>query len=490
MTKSKKILTGFLFVILISLSVVSFFAYSTIEKLNNSELSSKTATYELKKGATVKTVINDLLDNSWDRLVARFYLRFSTPYSSIQKGEYLIGPNKSFISILKDMSEGNVIVKTYPTFTIVEGMNLSKIIKKAERFKNKLSDDRFFSAVAKEDSFIKDLLKDHEELLSFIGDDVASLEGLISPATYPLYEKDPFYSIFRQGIVTQIKSLKAEWDSRDESNNIKTPYEALILASLIERETFLDEERNLIAAVFENRLSKGMRLQTDPAVMYGVSKDFSGTLTRSHLKADSPYNTYTRDGLPPTPICMPQTKSIHAALHPDKSKALYFVAKGISPTEGHVFSGTLTEHNKAVAEYRKKVRNYKMYDEKNSEQNENANSSDADKDNSPESAADSLKNESSEKSEKATNPDTSKMNEAKDTTESQSSKEVNEPKNSKNTKSSVNTDKAGDAKSSKVANNSKSEISSNKPGNSEKDKVVDTNKNKESKSENVSNGKQ
>ncbi|MDY6471317.1 MAG: endolytic transglycosylase MltG, partial [Succinivibrio dextrinosolvens] len=240
MTKSKKILAGFFAFILFSLSAVSFFAYSTIEKLNNSELSSKTETYELKKGATVKTVINDLLDNSWDRLVAKFYLRFSTPYSSIQKGEYLIGPNKSFISILKDMSEGNVIVKTYPTFTIVEGMNLSKIIKKAERFKNKLSDDKFFSSLAKEDVFLRKLLKDQEDLLDFIGEDVTSLEGLISPATYPLYEKDPFYTIFRQGIVSQLKSLKTEWDNRDESNNIKTPYEALILASLIERETFLD----------------------------------------------------------------------------------------------------------------------------------------------------------------------------------------------------------------------------------------------------------
>lgn len=396
MTKSKKILIGFLFLILISFSAISFFAYSSIEKLNNSELSPKTATYELKKGATVKNVINDLLDNSWDRLVARFYLRFSTPYSSIQKGEYLIGPNKSFISILKDMSEGNVIVKTYPTFTIVEGMNLAKIIRKAERFKNKISDDRFFSAVAKEDSFIRTLLKDHDDLLDFIGEDVSSLEGLISPATYPLYEKDPFYTIFKQGIVSQIKALKAEWDNRDESNNIKTPYEALILASLIERETFLDEERNLIAAVFENRLSKGMRLQTDPAVMYGVSREFSGTLTRSHLKADSPYNTYTRDGLPPTPICMPQTKSIHAALHPDKSKALYFVAKGISPTEGHVFSNTLTEHNKAVSEYRKKVKNYKLSDEKNREQGEKESVSD---ENQVESVSDNLNDENAKKLE-------------------------------------------------------------------------------------------
>lgn len=434
MTKSKKILAGFFAAILFSLSAVSFLAYSTIEKLNNSELSSKTETYELKKGATVKTVINDLLDNSWDRLVAKFYLRFSTPYSSIQKGEYLIGPNKSFISILKDMSEGNVIVKTYPTFTIVEGMNLSKIIKKAERFKNKLSDDKFFSSLAKEDVFLRKLLKDQEVLLDFIGEDITSLEGLISPATYPLYEKDPFYTIFRQGIVSQLKSLKTEWDNRDESNNIKTPYEALILASLIERETFLDEERNLIAAVFENRLSKGMRLQTDPAVMYGVSREFSGTLTKSHLKADSPYNTYTRDGLPPTPICMPQIKSIHAALHPDKSKALYFVAKGISPTEGHVFSNTLTEHNKAVAEYRKKVKNYKLFDGKVDNQSENESISGEPKDNKTDSNSESINNDASIDS------DSLKKNEDKETNVSKALKETTESEDISADKVSVSTD--------------------------------------------------
>lgn len=367
MSKSKKIYIAVSVFLLTFLLTASFFVYSSIEKLNNTELSGKTAIYELKKGSTLKTVISDLLDNPWDRFVARGYLRFTDSYSSIQKGEYLIGPNKSFISVLKDMVDGNVIVKTYPTFTIVEGTNLSKILQKAERLKNKLSDDKFFSSIANEELFFKTLLKDHDDLLEVVGGDINSLEGLIAPATYPLYEKDPFYSIFRQGITSQLKSLKEEWENRDESNNIKTPYEALILASLIERETFLDEERTLIAAVFENRLSKGMRLQTDPSVMYGVSKNFSGTLKKSHLKTDSPYNTYTRDGLPPTPICMPQVKSIHAALHPEKSKALYFVAKGISPTEGHVFSDTLTAHNKAVSEYRKKVKNYKMYEDKDSD---------------------------------------------------------------------------------------------------------------------------
>ncbi len=361
MSKSKKICLALIcFLVSIILILGAFFSYLSIEKLSHEAVTNKTSIYELKKGSTTKTVINDLLDNPFDRVVARCYLRFSNSFSSIQKGEYLIGPNKSFLSILKDMSEGNVVVKTYPTFTIVEGTNLAKILRKAGNLRNKLSDDKFFSEISDEKKFLNNLLKDHSELQNVIGKDISSLEGLISPATYPLYEKSPFYSIFKSGVISQLKALNNEWKDRDKSNNIKSPYEALILASLIEKETFLDEERTLIAAVFENRLTKGMRLQTDPTVMYGISKEFTGTLKKSHLKKDTPYNTYTRDGLPPTPICMPQVKSIHAALHPEKSDALYFVAKDISPTYGHVFSSSLKEHNKAVYAYRKKVKAYKI----------------------------------------------------------------------------------------------------------------------------------
>ena len=144
-----------------------------------------------------------------------------------------------------------------------------------------------------------------------------------------------------------------------KSDLIKTPYEALILASLIEKETLIDEERTLISSAFYNRLKIGMRLQTDPSVMYGVSKTFKGKLTKSHLKKDTPYNTYTRAGLPPTPICMPRESSIYAALHPENSSYLYFVAKTESPKDGHAFTSSLDEHNKAVAAYRKRIKDYK-----------------------------------------------------------------------------------------------------------------------------------
>ena len=132
------------------------------------------------------------------------------------------------------------------------------------------------------------------------------------------------------------------------------------MASLVERESSLASERAQIAGVFLNRLRKGIKLQTDPAVMYGVSPDFRGPLLRSQLRRDTPYNTYTRAGLPPTPIAMPSVESIQAVLHPSSTKALYFVAKGPDPNDGHVFSETLNQHNKAVREYRRAVRAYKQ----------------------------------------------------------------------------------------------------------------------------------
>ena len=153
--------------------------------------------------------------------------------------------------------------------------------------------------------------------------------------------------------------MAAQWPDRDQSAWVKTPYEALIIASIIERETLVDDERPYVAAVFYNRLKKNMRLQTDPTVMYGISPDFSGRLSREQLRKDTPYNTYTRGGLPPTPIAMPSKASIEAALHPADSKALYFVAADVSPTKGHVFTNSLDDHNKAVAQYRRKVREYK-----------------------------------------------------------------------------------------------------------------------------------
>jgi UPF0755 protein len=149
--------------------------------------------------------------------------------------------------------------------------------------------------------------------------------------------------------------LAEEWAGRAESIPIATPYEALILASIIEKETARADERPKISGVFTRRLDKRMRLQTDPTVIYGIGPGFSGNLTRRDLRTDTPYNTYTRNGLPPTPIALPGRYAIHAALHPADGKELYFVATGIGDGS-HAFSATKDEHDAAVAEYLRRLR--------------------------------------------------------------------------------------------------------------------------------------
>jgi UPF0755 protein len=152
------------------------------------------------------------------------------------------------------------------------------------------------------------------------------------------------------------KVLAEEWDARAPDLPIQSSYEALVLASIVEKETARADERPRIAGVFTRRLQKRMRLQTDPTVIYGIGPDFNGNLTRKDLQTDTPYNTYTRRGLPPTPIALPGREAIHAALHPAAGEELYFVASGIGDGS-HTFSKTKDEHDAAVAEYLRRLRN-------------------------------------------------------------------------------------------------------------------------------------
>jgi UPF0755 protein len=159
----------------------------------------------------------------------------------------------------------------------------------------------------------------------------------------------------RQAAALMESHLTRSWDSRAVGLPLSSPYELLILASIVERETAVELERSQVAGVFIRRLQKRMRLQTDPTVIYGLGDSYDGNLTRKHLSTDTPYNTYTRGGLPPTPIGMPGEGSLDAAAHPDEGDSLYFVATG-EPDGSHVFSLTFEEHNVAVAAYISKLR--------------------------------------------------------------------------------------------------------------------------------------
>ncbi len=173
-------------------------------------------------------------------------------------------------------------------------------------------------------------------------------EGRFYPDTYNYTAEQPDYTILTKAFDKMRERLTREWEGREEGLPFKSLDEALVLASIVEKETGKAEERPLIAGVFINRLRKGMKLQTDPTVIYGMGKRFDGNLRLRDLKTDTPYNTYTRAGLPPTPIAMPSDGAVRAVLHPAKTRALFFVSRGDG---SHQFSETLEEHNKAVVQY-------------------------------------------------------------------------------------------------------------------------------------------
>ena len=176
-------------------------------------------------------------------------------------------------------------------------------------------------------------------------------EGWLFPDTYRFAPGVTDVEILKRAHAAMKKRLADAWASRDPSAPLQTPYEALILASIVEKETGAAFERPLIASVFANRLRKGMRLQTDPTVIYGMGERFDGNIRKKDLTADTPWNTYTRDGLPPTPIAMPGLASLRAVAKPADTSYLYFVSKGDGT---HQFTATLEEHNRAVAKYQLK----------------------------------------------------------------------------------------------------------------------------------------
>lgn len=187
-----------------------------------------------------------------------------------------------------------------------------------------------------------------EEILRQIGATERVAEGLFFPDSYFFDSGMSDLDILKRAYETMQRKLAKSWETRAPGLPYRTPYDALIMASIVEKETGRASERPMIASVFLNRLKLGMRLQTDPTVIYGMGENFDGNLRKRDLLSDGEYNTYTRAGLPPTPIAMPGIAAIEAALHPAQSKALYFVGKGDG---SHAFSATLNEHNRAVHRY-------------------------------------------------------------------------------------------------------------------------------------------
>ncbi|GHA68083.1 lipoprotein [Formosimonas limnophila] len=247
-------------------------------------------------------------------------------------GEYEISPNTSLSNIFGKLVRGEVI----PTrVRIPEGVTWREI--KAVLAKADLTHDAQNFDVA--------------QAAQALNINAPSIEGMIFPDTYQYSKGEPETAVLKRAHELLLRKLNAEWEKRAPNLPYQTPYEALIMASIIEKETGTASDRAMVSAVFVNRLKIPMRLQTDPSVIYGMGENFKGNITKADLQRDTPFNTYTRDGLTPTPIATASTASINAALNPALSDVLYFVARGDGSSE---FTKTLAEHNAAVQKYQLK----------------------------------------------------------------------------------------------------------------------------------------
>jgi len=245
-------------------------------------------------------------------------------------------------------------------YRFTPGMTLADIVDKlqrsdVEKFSFRIADgiplwDLRKAVTALPDIEIKTAGMSDMQLRSVLGIQEPHLEGVFAPETYSFRTGLTDIDVYRAAYREQMRILNAEWEKKSPLAAVKTKYEALILASIIEKETSLRTDRALVSSVFNNRLRLRMPLQTDPTIIYGLGENFDGNLRRRDLQQPGPYNTYLNAGLPPTPISMPSAASIHAALNPEDTKFLYFVARGDGTTH---FSKTLTEHNRAVEKYQK-----------------------------------------------------------------------------------------------------------------------------------------
>lgn len=266
------------------------------------------------------------------------YARLRGTDSRVRAGEYQVPPGTTPRQLLALLESGAVVRRS---ITVVEGWTFRDLRR----------------ALEKDTALVQTLSgEDDAAVMAALGEPGVAPEGLFFPDTY-LYDKGTTdLAILRTARERMRVELDAAWAAREQDLPLETAYQALVLASIVEKETALTTERARIAGVFTHRLRSGMRLQTDPTVIYGLGPDFDGNLRRSDLERDGPYNTYTRTGLPPTPIALPGAASLAAAVRPDERGETYFVATGL-PDGSHEFSRTLAEHERAVARYLRRYRN-------------------------------------------------------------------------------------------------------------------------------------
>lgn len=295
-------------------------------------MDSQPTVFLIRSGSNIKSIAQDLalqkiIDDPWLFILLAKVKGLET---RVRAGEYRIDPGISADELLQKFAKGNSIQYS---FTIIEGWSFRQML-----------------AALADNPIIEHQLtgKSDDEIMQLLGHPDQHPEGMFFPDTYRFPKSTSDLDFLKRAYQVMQKHLQREWENRDADLPLKSSYEALILASIVEKETGVGFERPLIAGVFIERLKRNMRLQTDPTIIYGLGEQFDGNIRSRDLTKDTPYNTYLNAGLTPTPIALPGLDAIHAALHPAPTEALYFVSRGDGT---HQFSVTLEEHNAAVNRY-------------------------------------------------------------------------------------------------------------------------------------------
>jgi UPF0755 protein len=298
-------------------------------------LASETVEVSIEPGTAPREIARQWVDAGVQAspLLLYEWFRWSGEARRIRAGSYEIGRGTTPVALLRKMVRGD---ETLATVRFNEGWTFRQVraeLARAEALKP--------TTASMTDA----------EIMRALGAPGVSPEGRFHPDTYAYSKGSADLAVLRRAYKAMEQRLQAAWAERAPDTPLKSPDEALTLASIVEKETGRPAERGLIAGVFVNRLRLGMPLQTDPSVIYGLGEGFDGNLRKRDLQADTPYNTYTRAGLPPTPISMPGKLALQAAVRPEPTKALYFVSRGDGSSE---FSSSLPEHNRAVNRYQRK----------------------------------------------------------------------------------------------------------------------------------------
>jgi len=291
------------------------------------------ATIDIARGETFRAIVEHLRTAGVTQASPYYWRALGRELGiegKLHAGEYALTQGLTPRQLLQKMAAGEVLQHH---FTIVDGWTFRQL-------RVALAGDAGLTQTLTTMS--------DEDLAHKLGIEDGHPEGWFLPETYSWVKGDSDFDVLKNAHAAMQKALDLLWAARAQDAALDSPYQALILASIVEKETGKPDERPLIAGVFTRRLKFHMKLQTDPTVIYGMGDNYDGNIRKVDLEADTPYNTYTRDGLPPTPIALPGTPALEAALHPAPGDALYFVARGDG---SHEFSATLDEHNRAVQKY-------------------------------------------------------------------------------------------------------------------------------------------